>query len=353
MTRTSPRPAGGVHSSALAFALALAAFGMAGCDGEDAAPTIPAPEPPAPAPPPEDPAPPPLRAEEVADRETLRQFVEGAANEAASRISDPADAYAFFDATFRPEGPWRMGEIYLFVSETDGAVLFHAARQELEGQDLSDLEDAEGVRITEELLAAAAAGGGYVEYLWDNPALEGDEATGSPKVSYAAPLALGSRELAIGSGIYPPVTAADVRNRGTLKAFVERAAEALAAAASDLDAAYAFLDATFRPDGEWRHDEIYVFVLRMDGINFFQAPDPSIEGVDRSQAEDLNGVKIVQELLRAGEAGGGFVEYYWDNPAIEGDEEHGSPKLAYAIPVDVGATPLVIGSGIYVAEPAQ
>ena len=337
------------------LALAFAAFAIAGCDGDDPGPTVPAPAPPAPAPPPpaEDPAPPPIRAEEVTDRETLRAFVETAANEASSQISDPEEAYAFFDATFRPEGPWNFGEIYLFVMESDGSALFHAARQELEGQDLSDLEDLQGVRITEELFAAAAAGGGFVEYLWDNPALEGDEEGGSPKVGYAAPLTLGNVELVIGSGIYPPVTAADVRNQGTLKAFVERAAETLAAAATDLDAAYAFLDATFRPEGEWRLGPIYVFVLRADGVNFFQAPDPSIEGLDRSQLEDLNGVKIVQELLRVAEAGGGFVEYLWDNPAIEGDEEHGSPKLAYAIPVSVGETPLVIGSGIYVGEPAQ
>ena len=33
-----------------------------------------------------------------------------------------------------------------------------------------DLEDANGVKILQELIAVAAEGGGYVEYLWPDPA---------------------------------------------------------------------------------------------------------------------------------------------------------------------------------------
>ena len=337
-----------------AAACGIVALLFSGCGEDSAAPTVPTPAPPTP-----DPEPPPaeipgpllVRAEEVVDRETLRQFVQEAVKDAESQVAIAEEAYAFFDATFRPEGAWRYGPIYLFVSEMDGTSFFHAVRPDLEGENLWDLEDADGVRITRELITAAAFGGGYVAYRWDNPEVEGDEDGGSPKLGYAELLTLGDRQLVIGSGIYPPVTAADVTNRGTLRSFVDRAAAVLAEAASDPERAYAFLDATFRPPGEWRHEDIYVFVLKTDGVNFFQAPDRSLEGQDRSQAEDQNGVKIVQEVLAAAEAGGGFVEYLWDNPAIEGDEEHGSPKLAYAIPVTVGSVPFVLGSGIYLNQP--
>ncbi len=142
--------------------------------------------------------------------------------------------------------------------DLNGVSFFQPVLPELEGQDLSEFVDVEGVRATEELLAAAAAGGGYVEYLWPNPAVEGDEETGSPKVSYAAPVTLGGREFVFAAGIYPPVTAADVRNRGTLKSFVERAARVVMDNGPDLATAYAFLDANFRPEGEWRHGEAYV-----------------------------------------------------------------------------------------------
>ena len=125
------------------------------------------------------------------------------------------------------------------------------------------------------------------------------------------------------------------------------AAEALSEHALDRETAYAFLDANFRDEGEWLHRDIYVFVLTTEGINFFQAPDRDWEGTDTSELEDLNGVKLFEELLAAGRAGGGFVEYQWDNPAVEGDEEDGSPKLAYAVPVTVGGVPMLLGSGIY------
>ena len=337
-----------------AFALALMSLVAAGCDDE-ASPTTPMPAPapvPAPSPMPEL-APDPIGADEVVDRETLKTFVEAAAQEAAAGIASDADAYAFLDATFGPEGRWRQGEVYVFVHHRDGTGFFHPVTKELEGQNLLGLEDVNGVKISEEYLAAVAAGGGYVEYRWPNPEVEGDEETGSPKVGYAVPLDIGDLELLVGAGFYPPVTAADVLNRGNLQQFVERAAAALSEHTADRETAHAFLDSNFRDEGEWRHEDIYVFVLTMEGINFFQAPDPDWEGTDVSEQEDLNGVRLGQGLLEAARAGGGFVEYNWDNPAVEGDEEDGSPKLAYAVPITVGEEPMLLGSGIYVDTSEQ
>lgn len=342
------------RSAAIGIILVLASILVAAC-ADEASPTVPAPAPPALAPPPptEVPEPPRIQAEEVVDRETLRVFVQEAVRIASAEIVSADEAYAWFDANFRPVGQWRHGEVYLFIGDLNGVNLFHPALPELEGTDLSGIVDVEGVRVTEELLAAAAAGGDYVEYLWPNPEVEGDEETGSPKVAYAAPLTIGDLDLMVGSGIYPPVTAADVRNRGTLFSFVERAAAVLAENASDPETAYAFLDANFRPEGEWRQGEIYVFVHTMELISFFHAARPEFEGMDRSEIEDVNGVKPAQELRAASEAGGGYVEYRFDNPAVEGDEETGSPKLAYATPLTIGSLPLMLTSGIYLDEPGE
>ncbi|MYF77154.1 MAG: hypothetical protein F4174_07475 [Acidobacteria bacterium] len=339
--------------TAIGFTLALASFLAAGCDDE-ASPTAPAPAPPAPVPPPPPaamPEPAQIRADEVVDRDTLRRFVEEAVRIAAAEIASADEAYAWFDANFRPEGQWRQGEIYLYVIDLNGVSFFNAASPGIEGMDLSDFTDVEGVRSNEELIAAATAGGGFVEYLWPNPAVEGDEETGSPKLGYAALLSIGDLDLVVGSGIYPPVTAADVRNRGTLKSFVERAASVVAENSPDLETAYAFLDANFREEGEWRHGQVYVFAQTMELINFFHAFRPGIEKLDRSEVEDLNGVKINQELRAAAQAGGGYVEYWYDNPAVEGDEETGSPKVAYATVLTIGSTPLIFGSGIYPEQP--
>lgn len=281
------------------------------------------------------------------DRDTLRRFVEEAVRIASAEIASADEAYAWFDANFRPEGQWRHGEIYLYVIDLNGVSFFNAASPDIEGTDLLDFTDVEGVRINEELIAAATAGGGFVEYLWPNPAVEGDEETGSPKLGYAALLSIGDLDLVLGSGIYPPVTAADVRNRGTLKSFVERAAMVLAENASDLETAYAFLDGNFREEGEWRHGQVYVFAQTLELVNFFHAFRPEIERLDRSETEDVNGLKINQELRAAALSGDGYVEYWYDNPAVEGDEETGSPKVAYATVVTIESVPLIFGSGIY------
>ena len=47
-----------------------------------------------------------------------------------------------------------------------------------------------------------------------------------------------------------------------------------------------------------------------------------------AQAPEVTASEVVdQETLKA------FVEYHWDNPAVEGDEDIHSPKLTYAIPI--------------------
>ena len=62
-------------------------------------------------------------------------------------------------------------------------------------------------------------------------------------------------------------------------------------------------------------------------------------------------MRFAEELIgRARREGHSFLRYHYDNPAIEGDEETGSPKLGYAVsfPVPNSDQRGVIGSGIYV-----
>ena len=153
-----------------------------------------------------------ITASEVVDRPTLEAFVLRA-KAVVESLTSPAEllaAYADFDA----EGEWKSGSIYLFVSDRQGTSIFHGADASLQGQDLSGLTDSNGVLIVQELLAAAANGGGFVEYLWDDPAVEGDEEIGSPKVSYAAELKVLGLELIIGSGFYPSADAAPTAVEG-------------------------------------------------------------------------------------------------------------------------------------------
>lgn len=141
---------------------------------------------------------------DVIDRESLRAFVERGADLAESR-TDAASAYVFFDRTFRPEGEWHSGEVYIFVVTVDATVVFHATRLELEGRDHAQVTDKNGVRFVVELIEAAQAGGGFVEY---HVPLEGHPREGELKVTYAAPLELDGAHLVLVSGYHPtPVSA--------------------------------------------------------------------------------------------------------------------------------------------------
>ena len=58
--------------------------------------------------------------------------------------------------------------------------LLHPRQPELQGQDLWDPQDPQGVHVIRELIARAHEGGGYVRYLWKSP-----RRTLKPKLAYA------------------------------------------------------------------------------------------------------------------------------------------------------------------------
>ncbi|WP_221800890.1 methyl-accepting chemotaxis protein [Oceanobacter mangrovi] len=70
---------------------------------------------------------------------------------------------------------------YLFAYDAQGVVLMHGANAKLEGKNLWGFQDPDGKYLIQELLKAAQAGGGYVDYRWKNAA------TGqpAPKLGYA------------------------------------------------------------------------------------------------------------------------------------------------------------------------
>ena len=144
--------------------------------------------------------------------------------------------------------------------------------------------------------------------------------------------------------------ARDVVDRETLKNFVLEAKSLLESAQDEAERT-AILEA-FRTDEEWRHGPIYIFITSLDGTSFFHAAKPEREGTNNIDQEDSNGVKITRQAIAAAQAGGGFTEYLWDNPAIEGEDE--SPKVSYVAPIEIEGTSYYIGAGLYpAAEPTN
>ena len=148
-----------------------------------------------------------VSAADVVDRASLRTFVQHARAEADASVAGATDqeAYVFFDREFRPPGRWRHGAVYLAVNISAGPdrghLLFHATRPDLEGRNMWNFRDKNGLLVLQEIIARA--GRDFVEYYFDDPTVSGDEEDGSFKVGYGEEFVSGGRTLLITSGFYP------------------------------------------------------------------------------------------------------------------------------------------------------
>lgn len=305
-------------------------------------------------------------ASEVVDRETLQAFVEGARAWSAT-FTDPND-FVPYTTTISTEGAWKHGNTYLILMQPNGTVLFHAGDPNANGKYLNDIEDARGNKVVQALIEAANAGGGFVEYYWDDPAQEGDEDT--PKIAYATSYTSGTTgtPIILIGGYYqevaqagfppldpslvpmPEVTAADVVDRETLKAYVQGAMGSFITLLDQigLERFLQHVDIFREEGGPWRKDSVYFFVFSTDGFVLFHAVDRSLElNTSDLDKTDVNGVKYLRELIRVAKEGGGFVQYNFDDPAVVGDEDTGSPKISYAELATYQGQEYIFGSGLY------
>ncbi|MDP5142448.1 methyl-accepting chemotaxis protein [Rheinheimera baltica] len=85
---------------------------------------------------------------------------------------------------------------YMFVYDLNGINIVHGSNAALEGRNLIDLKDPNGVLLIRELIDAGKKGGGFVTYMWDEKTRGGL----TPKLGYAAAM-LNNRWI-IGSGFY-------------------------------------------------------------------------------------------------------------------------------------------------------
>ena len=296
-------------------------------------------------------------AAQVKDDETLEAFVEGAKAHIEA-ITDMNEG-AKLREKLKTEGDWKSGSMFLVIFLKSGEPFIHGNDRTAESKNLLGVEDERGTRVVEELFAAAARGGGFVEYH-----------DGGPKTAYAVEYTSGitARRFVLVGGYSqdvshvpvqvadlpkPAVTASGVVDRETLITFVEEAAEAYRGAV--MSEGYRGLTGVrnaFRVEGgDWKSGSIYLWVVSGGGVTLFHGSEPWREGKPTDMVRtDSKGVKIAEELIGgARREGRKFLHYHYDNPAIEGDEETGSPKFGYAVsfPVPNSDQRGVIGSGIY------
>ena len=305
----------------------------------------------------------------------------------------------YIGCIIRQEGsPWRSGSTYIVTLTTDGRVYIHAKDMALSGRLLNPLIYAEilsalgvsptdlanlaspdpgtaGPALQAVLAALSQEPDGAFDATASIPGASGHAAVYVSSELGAAPIVLlagfdlnESHLVSIDDETIdygdPAVTARDVVDRETLKAFVTQAGEFFleimstgnVAAASK--ARIAFRD----PNGPWRHGSVYIAVLQpaTNLILFHGAFPDRFElrqaGISR---DAVTGELIVDQLTAAANSGpeGGFWEYHFDDPADDSDSAD-IPKVGYArvfsgqLPGPGGTTiptDFIINSGFYVS----
>ena len=312
---------------------------------------------------------PEVTASDVVDAETLEAFVEGARAWSAT-FTDPNDFPSYVGA-ISTEGDWKHGNTYLILMLPNGTVIIHTDDPTANGKNLYEAEDARGNKVVQALLAAADMGGGLVEYYWDDPEQEGDEETA--KTAYATSYISGTTATTVVliGGYYqdpsqavaatfdpsiiapPEVTAADVVDRETLKAFVQGTRDSYTSALEQfgVEELLQHQDIFRVEGGPWRQGSIYFFMFTTEGHVIFHGADRARELRDASAWQDIHGIRVTEELIKLARAGGGFLEYYFDDPAVTGDEDIGSPKVGYAELITFQDREYVVGAGFYTGDP--
>ena len=295
-----------------------------------------------------------VTAAQVTDPESLKAFVLAAQAE-IQKIATNLDEAAKLKQWVKTEGDWKSGSTFLIIFAQNGNVYAHGNDRAAEDRNLLDIEDERGTKVVEELLAAAAEGGGFVEYYDDGL-----------KTAYAVPFRrrfvlvggysqdVSHVNIRIADLPTPAVTASEVADRETLITFVEEAAR-IYQEALRFEGGIPLVEIknAFRVEGgDWKAGSIYLYVVSGGGVTLFHGTEPFREGNPTDMTRtDVNGVPFAEELIGgARREGRKFLRYHYDDPAIEGDEDTGSPKLGYAVSLQLGASEekLVIGSGIYI-----
>ena len=104
-----------------------------------------------------------------------------------------------FAAFRRKNGPWRYGDVYLFVVDMRGIVLFNAAQPNREGRDILGEHDANGKQFHKDFIDIVARfGSGWVDYMFPRPHRTVPEV----KWSYVCRTSVDGVSAIVGAGVY-------------------------------------------------------------------------------------------------------------------------------------------------------
>ena len=231
-------------------------------------------------------------------------------------------------------------ELYIFAYDINGTTLALPFQPEIIGTNRWNLTDANGTLFIQDLISTAKSGGGFVQYLYADPA---DNFTVKQKLSYVMMV---NQSWILGAGIYNPPENSSIVNSGTdpqvrenLKSFVGEAIDY--ANTSGKDAAIAkFND----QNGTFVRGNLYVYAFDYNGTTLVLPYQPQLIGTDLSGLQDPYGVNYTKVEVFLAQQGGGFLFYHYYNPARNMTPE---PKMSYVQKVD---DTWWLGAGTYIED---
>ncbi|MCJ2142204.1 cache domain-containing protein [Methylobacterium sp. E-066] len=123
--------------------------------------------------------------------------IETLVNEAAETIE--SKGRTAFPEFRRKNSPWRYGDVYLFVVDMQGIVLFNAAHPNREGRDLLQEHDAAGKQFHKDFIGVVReSGSGWVDYMFPRPR----RSTPEVKWSYVCATIVDGTPALVGAGVY-------------------------------------------------------------------------------------------------------------------------------------------------------
>jgi len=231
-------------------------------------------------------------------------------------------------------GPYVSGDKSIFGYDMDSNALALPYQQGLLGKNRSNLTDVNGLAIMPAMANTARDGGGYLYFVYPNPAHENQNQL---KLFRVEPV---DKDWYIVSGIFMPWVKAE-QDQDSINNLISRVKNA-AAHVEKVGKEQAIRDFNDL-NGTYADEENYIFAYDYNGTTLALPYQADLIGKDRKAYTDTYGSRIINQEIMTARDGGGFVYVVYYNPK-SGENEL---KLCYVLPAGDN---FLVGSGLYTGK---
>jgi len=200
---------------------------------------------------------------------------------------------------------------YFWIHNFDNEIIMHPMKPSLDGRNLSNLKDKNGVYLFKEMTGLVKKDGyGIVKYHWENPKTKKIE----PKISFV--FNFEPYNWIIGTGFYKSDIIDELQDK----------------------AKKVISDLRYGDNG-------YFWINDFEPKMIMHPIKPILNGKNLSKAKDPNGTYLFNEMVKvAKERGAGFVNYMWEKPGFTKPQK----KISYVEAFNEWGW--IIGTGIYIND---